>query len=68
MLTNEQSALAVRQNRFLATVALIEALGGGWDTGLLPSSVALEHINPLIPSFKERIHPLRHEIRLIRGF
>ena len=49
LLTNEQSALTVRQNRFLAAVALIEALGGGWDDGLLPSSVELETKNPLIP-------------------
>jgi NodT family efflux transporter outer membrane factor (OMF) lipoprotein len=49
LLNNEESALTVRQNRFLAAVALIEALGGGWDEGLLPSSAALEHVNPLIP-------------------
>jgi NodT family efflux transporter outer membrane factor (OMF) lipoprotein len=49
LLTNEDSALTVRQNRYLAAVALIEALGGGWDSGLLPSSEALEHINPIIP-------------------
>ncbi len=49
LLTNEQSALTVRQNRFLATVTLIEALGGGWDTGLLPTITELETKNPLIP-------------------
>jgi NodT family efflux transporter outer membrane factor (OMF) lipoprotein len=49
LLNNEESALTVRQNRFLAAVALIEALGGGWDEGLLPSSAALEHVNPIIP-------------------
>ena len=49
LLSNQEAALVVRQNRFLATVALIEALGGGWDTGLLPSSVALGTENPLIP-------------------
>jgi NodT family efflux transporter outer membrane factor (OMF) lipoprotein len=49
LLSNQESALTVRQNRFLATVALIEALGGGWDAGLLPSSVELETKNPLIP-------------------
>jgi NodT family efflux transporter outer membrane factor (OMF) lipoprotein len=45
LLTNEQSALTVRQNRFLAAVALIQALGGGWDSGVLPSSVELESRN-----------------------
>jgi NodT family efflux transporter outer membrane factor (OMF) lipoprotein len=49
LLSDQVSALTVRQNRFLATVALIEALGGGWDTGLLPSSTELATKNPLIP-------------------
>jgi NodT family efflux transporter outer membrane factor (OMF) lipoprotein len=49
LLADQESALTVRQNRYLAAVALIEALGGSWDSGLLPSSGALEHINPLIP-------------------
>jgi len=49
LLTNEQSALTVRQNRFLAAVALIQALGGGWNSEVLPSSVELETNNPLIP-------------------
>jgi NodT family efflux transporter outer membrane factor (OMF) lipoprotein len=49
LLTNQEAALTVRQDRFLAAVALIEALGGGWDTGLLPSSVELATKNPLIP-------------------
>jgi NodT family efflux transporter outer membrane factor (OMF) lipoprotein len=50
LLTSEQSALTVRQNRFLATVALIQALGGGWDSGVLPSSMELEsRYNPFIP-------------------
>lgn len=30
-LTNQQAALTVRENRFIASVALIEALGGGWN-------------------------------------
>jgi NodT family efflux transporter outer membrane factor (OMF) lipoprotein len=45
LLTNEQSALTVRQNRFLAAVALIQALGGGWDNEVLPSSLELESRN-----------------------
>jgi len=45
LLTNEESALTVRQNRFLAAVALIQALGGGWDSGILPSGVELESRN-----------------------
>jgi len=50
LLTNQEAALTVRQNRFLATVALIQALGGGWDSGVLPSGLELEsRYNPLIP-------------------
>jgi outer membrane protein TolC len=37
-LTNEETALTILQNRLTASVALIQALGGGWDTGQLPSS------------------------------
>ncbi|VTZ49042.1 Transporter [Methylocella tundrae] len=51
LLSNQESALTIRQDRFLASVQLIEALGGGWDVALLPSSVALEDANPLIPHF-----------------
>lgn len=50
LLTNEESALTVRQNRFLAAVALIQALGGGWDSGVLPGSMELEsRFNPFVP-------------------
>ncbi|HUZ91385.1 MAG TPA: efflux transporter outer membrane subunit [Methylocella sp.] len=51
LLSDQESALVVRQNRFLAAVTLIEALGGGWDARLLPNSVALASRNPLIPRF-----------------
>ena len=50
LLASEQSALTVRQNRFLAAIALIQALGGGWDSGALPGGLELEsRNNPLIP-------------------
>lgn len=49
LLSNQESALVIRQDRFLASVLLIEALGGGWDVNLLPNSEALEDANPLIP-------------------
>jgi NodT family efflux transporter outer membrane factor (OMF) lipoprotein len=35
-LADEQASLTVRGNRLAASVALIEALGGGWDTTQLP--------------------------------
>lgn len=34
-LTDRQAFLTIQQNRFLASVALIEALGGGWDSSKL---------------------------------
>jgi outer membrane protein TolC len=43
LLTNEQAALTVRQNRFLASVNLIQALGGGWDVSDLPGYEELRH-------------------------
>jgi NodT family efflux transporter outer membrane factor (OMF) lipoprotein len=50
LLSNQEAALTVRQNRFLATVALIQALGGGWDSAVLPSSLELEsRYNPFVP-------------------
>lgn len=40
-LSNRQSALTILQNRLLASVTLIEALGGGWDNTQLPTADAL---------------------------
>jgi NodT family efflux transporter outer membrane factor (OMF) lipoprotein len=51
LLADQETALTIRQSRFLATVILIEALGGGWDVKLLPASRELETANPLIPHF-----------------
>lgn len=49
LLSNQVAALTIRQNQFVATVALIEALGGGWDARLLPTAGELETANPLMP-------------------
>jgi NodT family efflux transporter outer membrane factor (OMF) lipoprotein len=40
-LADEETALTIRQTRFTDSVALIEALGGGWDTTQLPSGDSL---------------------------
>jgi len=52
LLTNEQAELLVRQNLFLASVNLIEALGGGWDTTLLPTQVQLMKGFSLLPQLE----------------
>jgi outer membrane protein TolC len=42
-LTNERTAVAIARRRMAASVALVKALGGGWDTSALPGGEALVH-------------------------
>ncbi len=49
LLAAEQLALTTRQNLFLASVALIEALGGGWDKSKLPGAFAVQTGPSLFP-------------------
>jgi NodT family efflux transporter outer membrane factor (OMF) lipoprotein len=49
LLGDEEAELGVRQNLFLASVSLIEALGGGWDTNLLPMQKELVKGFSLLP-------------------
>jgi NodT family efflux transporter outer membrane factor (OMF) lipoprotein len=49
LLNDQQAVLTARQNLFLASVNLIEALGGTWDTTLLPSRKELEKSFSLLP-------------------
>jgi NodT family efflux transporter outer membrane factor (OMF) lipoprotein len=48
-LADEVTALQIRQNLFVASVALIEALGGGWDASLLPNLNGLSTVPTLTP-------------------
>jgi outer membrane protein TolC len=41
-LNNEQAALAIMQSRLLASVALVQALGGGWSASDLPDRDKVE--------------------------
>ncbi|HUY69119.1 MAG TPA: efflux transporter outer membrane subunit [Alphaproteobacteria bacterium] len=42
-LADQQTALSVRENRFAASVGLIEALGGGWDVAQLEGATSAKH-------------------------
>jgi NodT family efflux transporter outer membrane factor (OMF) lipoprotein len=46
-LTNAQAALEAKQARLVAVVALIEALGGGWEVSQMPSRERLRELSPL---------------------
>jgi NodT family efflux transporter outer membrane factor (OMF) lipoprotein len=48
-LADEVTALNIRQSLFVASVALIEALGGGWDVSLLPNLNGLSKVPTLTP-------------------
>jgi NodT family efflux transporter outer membrane factor (OMF) lipoprotein len=52
LLADEVSELTARQNLFLASVSLIEALGGGWDTTLLPTQTQLMKGFSLLPQLE----------------
>ncbi|HET6606885.1 MAG TPA: efflux transporter outer membrane subunit [Rhodopila sp.] len=50
LLSNQQAALSIQQSRLVASVALVQALGGGWSTGDLPTASAIKaRYNPLVP-------------------
>jgi len=49
LLADEEAELTIRQDLFLASVSLIEALGGLWDTTLLPSQRELQESFSLLP-------------------
>jgi NodT family efflux transporter outer membrane factor (OMF) lipoprotein len=49
LLAYEQSELTIRQNLFLASVSLIEDLGGGWDVNQVPTQRELKRDFVLLP-------------------
>ena len=49
-LSDEEAALTIQQDRLLASVGLVVALGGGWDASLLPNKDELQKWNPILPT------------------
>ena len=58
LLADQEAELMARQNLFLASVNLIVALGGGWDTVLLPTQVQLQRDFSLLPQLELQPSPV----------
>ena len=61
LLADQETELTYRQDLFLASVTLIENLGGGWDTTLLPTKKELEKdfsVLPQLPPNGSGLRPL----------
>ena len=48
LLGNQESSLSVQEQRLLASVALVQALGGGWSTADLPSRGSFQQGLPFL--------------------
>jgi len=57
LLTDQEAELTARQNLFLASVSLIVALGGGWDTVLMPTQSQLQRDFSLLPQLESQPSP-----------
>lgn len=64
LLADQETELTYRQDLFLASVTLIEDLGGGWDTNLLPTREQLEKDFSLLP----QLPPNEPGLRLFAPF
>jgi NodT family efflux transporter outer membrane factor (OMF) lipoprotein len=49
LLLNEESLLAVQESQLIASVALVEALGGGWNADQLPDLKSLAAVRTITP-------------------
>jgi NodT family efflux transporter outer membrane factor (OMF) lipoprotein len=49
LLGDQQTALSIQQSRLVASVALVEALGGAWSTAELPDPREVKAANPVLP-------------------
>ncbi len=49
LLGDQEAAVTYREQRMLASVQLIKALGGGWDASQIPSAKALAAADPRAP-------------------
>jgi NodT family efflux transporter outer membrane factor (OMF) lipoprotein len=58
LLADQEAELTARQNLFLASVNLIVALGGGWDTILLPTAGQLQWDFSLLPQLESQPSPV----------
>jgi len=58
LLADQEAELTARQNLFLASVNLIVALGGGWDTILLPTAGQLQWGFSLLPQLESQPSPV----------
>jgi NodT family efflux transporter outer membrane factor (OMF) lipoprotein len=61
LLADEEAELTARQDLYLASVSLIEALGGGWDTKLLPDQFQLQKDFSVTPQLESTV-PLAVEL------
>ncbi len=62
LLADQETELTYRQDLFLASVTLIENLGGGWDTNLVPTKKELDSDLSLLPQLPPNGAGLRFEL------